>query len=166
MKNRQYQKRNPGDALENGALLLERVNGRLWRIKCSCGNVFIAQPSSSHGRCKECGYKYNSIVRSFHGESPDTGKNATRLYRIWTGMRNRCNNPNNHNYVYYGSRGISVCEEWDDYLTFKIWALKNGYNDNLTIDRIDVNGNYTPHNCRWITQSEQCKNKRKKESIL
>lgn len=156
-----YIKRNAGDIV-NGATLIKRVNGRLWEMKCRCGNTFVAQPSNSKGLCRKCAMKKLSIERTQHGESPKSGKkNATRLYEIWTGMRNRCNNPNNHNYDCYGGRGISVCERWSNYLNFKEWALKNGYKEDLTIDRIDVDGNYEPDNCRWVTRKEQMSNTRK-----
>ena len=69
-------------------------------------------------------------------------------------MRQRCNNPNKESYGYYGGKGVSVCDEWNDYKTFKDWAINHGYEDALTLDRIDPNGNYCPQNCRWITKSE------------
>lgn len=75
-------------------------------------------------------------------------------------MCGRCNNPKNDAYVWYGGRGISVCVEWEDYLTFRDWALKNGYSDELSIDRIDVNGDYCPQNCKWSTFIDQCNNRR------
>lgn len=88
------------------------------------------------------------------------GMYGTRLYHIWNGLRERCLNPNNKDYNNYGGRGITVCKEWDNAESFFKWALWSGYNDNLTLDRIDTNKGYCPSNCRWITSDEQQRNKR------
>ena len=88
-------------------------------------------------------------------------KSNTRLYRIWNGMKTRCYRPCYSGYSNYGGRGISVCEEWyGDFEVFEKWALANGYTENLTIDRIDNDGDYCPNNCRWVTRSQQNSNKR------
>ena len=88
-----------------------------------------------------------------------------RLHNIYYKMRQRCNNPNNKSYPNYGGRGITYCDEWEDTKNFIEWALSNGYNDELTLDRIDPNGNYCPENCRWITIQEQQRNRRNNQTI-
>lgn len=89
------------------------------------------------------------------------GDTGTRLYVIWKSMKYRCNTPDWKPYKNYGGRGISVCSEWNNsYISFKNWSMNNGYEDNLELDRIDVNGNYCPENCRWITHHKQTENRR------
>ena len=88
-------------------------------------------------------------------------QNIERLHRIWNGMRQRCLNPKSVAYKNYGGRGISICEEWKNSRDkFVIWALSHGYSDELSLDRMDVNGNYTPENCRWVSQAVQSNNRR------
>ena len=85
----------------------------------------------------------------------------TRLYECWNSMISRCFNKNTKTYVHYGARGITVCDDWkNDFKKFYNWATHNGYQDNLTLDRINVNGNYEPSNCRWIEKKEQPNNRR------
>lgn len=84
-------------------------------------------------------------------------KTQPRLYKIWVNIRQRCRNKNCPDYRYYGGKGISICEEWDDFNSFASWSLEHGYDKNLTIDRIKSNEGYEPDNCRWITQSKNSK---------
>lgn len=97
------------------------------------------------------------IYNKKHGYA---GKTKERLYNTWLNIKQRCLNSNNPKYHIYGGKGVSIYSEWkDDFIKFKDWALSNGYSDNLTIDRIDVDGNYEPSNCRWITNKEQQNNR-------
>lgn len=139
-------------------------NGKVWwKCQCDCGNIHYAATQSLRSRhTTSCGCylreKYNH-PDGFVGAS--NGESNTRLYKEWFAMRRRCKATNGEKYEWYGKHGIKVCEEWErSYLAFKEWALANGYNDSLSLDRIDVNGDYEPSNCRWITMAEQQNNKR------
>lgn len=136
----------------------------LWKCQCDCGNQTIVTASSLvTGHTQSCGcLMRETTAKHFtkHGES------SSRLYVVWSGMINRCENSSNKSYQYYGGRGIKVCDEWrNDFMAFKNWAIANGYDDkaqygDCTIDRIDVNGNYEPSNCRWVDNLTQARNKR------
>ena len=123
-----------------------------WLCKCDCGNTKAVNGINiRRGDSRSCGCLHNNI-NIIHGATANG--HTERLYRIWIHIRHRCNSPKNKAYNYYGGKGVSVCDEWDDYLVFKEWSLSNGYEDDLTIDRIDSDGDYSPENCQWITQSE------------
>lgn len=134
------------------------ANGQaMWRCKCECGNESSVKGGHlRRGHTRSCGCLENEARIASHTTH---GKRHTRLYRIWSSMKDRCSNPNSRAYKWYGAKGVSVCREWIDFETFRAWAEANGYADNLTIDRIDSNGNYCPDNCRWITNTDQQSNR-------
>lgn len=124
----------------------------VWDCKCECGNTKkIRMRCLLSGDTKSCG-----CIGKF---TTTTGFNNDRIYKCWNHMIDRCTNPKSDRYKNYGARGIKVCDEWaNDYHTFREWAIKNGYSEKLSIDRIDVNGNYEPSNCKWSTEKEQMNN--------
>lgn len=129
----------------------------LYRCVCDCGTVAEVNGSNLvSGATRSCGCirkEAAAKLKFSHGE------HGTRIYRCWRNMLERCENPKCNEYPHYGRRGISVCEEWHDPVLFFKWAKESGYRDDLSIDRIDVNGDYCPDNCRWADNATQARNK-------
>lgn len=134
------------------------------KCSCICGSEKVYKVNNLGTYTKSCGCKTKEMLVTCYRH----GQYKTRLYKVWSGMRNRCSCKTNKMYHRYGGRGIIVCKDWVDFLTFKKWADANGYNDGLTIDRIDVNGNYCPENCEWVTREENStrQTSKREEKIL
>lgn len=150
-----------------GKLLVIEPCGRdkehklVWACSCECGETTKATGHDlRRGKKKSCGCgKKHTQFKTSHGGTSD------RLYVVWAQMKQRCENQNSRGWRYYGGRGITVCDEWHDYVAFREWAVSNGYRPradrgDCTIDRINVDGNYEPDNCRWVDMKVQARNKR------
>lgn len=145
-------------ALKHEIRLTKHGKAAFWYCRCDCGTEkWVSANNLTRGSAKSCGCKMNDNPQN----KPNPLKlNNPRLYSIWTGMKIRCLNPNSARYSDYGGRGITICEDWKSFDDFCLWALSNGYEDGLTIERLDNDKSYCPSNCTWITKSEQNKNKR------
>lgn len=126
-----------------------------WLCQCDCGNTVISSTSVLRaGKRKSCG----CIQPRYYAKNK-------RLYGVWCGMLNRCENQNTKSYKDYGARGIAVCPEWHTFKNFLDWAISSGYDQEApfgeyTIDRVDTNGDYCPENCRWVSYKQQARNNR------
>lgn len=133
-----------------------------WVCQCDCGTIREVSGDNLRGGqslCCGCAGNEKTIARSTKHGFARRGKKS-HIYNVWNNMLDRCTNANNERFSYYGGRGIGVCSEWYDFTTFHEWAIKSGYKENLSIDRIDVNGNYEPDNCRWVPWEVQANNTR------
>ncbi len=142
----------------------------VWKCRCECGTEKeVYQKHLLSGASASCGClakeKARERIELYRKDNATHRMTGTRLYHIWINIKSRCYNDKNNNHSNYGGRGITICDEWQDFDNFMKWAINNGYTDTLTIERIDVNGNYEPSNCKWTTMKEQGNNRRNNHFI-
>lgn len=134
----------------------DKYGSAKWKCKCECGNVVnVLGQALRSGHTKSCGCLQKDKVAKREYKH---GYAGTKIYNVWYSMKARCTKKKKQSYKNYGGRGIDYCEEWEDPENFINWALNNGYEEGLTLERIDVNGNYTPDNCTFVTRAEQNRN--------
>lgn len=142
---------------------VKRGKKTYWKCICECGKeVVVRIDLLRNGDIKSCGCLKKEMAKARLMKHGETG---SRLYYIWRAMKSRCENAKNKKAPIYKNRGIKVCDEWHDYNNFRKWAFNNGYAENLTIDRIDNDGNYCPENCRWVDLITQANNMRTNRRI-
>lgn len=147
----------------NGCTVLKRVENKgkhvCWLCVCKCGNEFVVRGTDIRtGNTKSCGCLNKKLAGD---RARKHGNRNSRLYNIWNNMKMRCSNINSINYKNYGERGIKVCDEWlDSFENFYKWSMNSGYDDTLTLDRIDNDDDYKPNNCRWSDYTQQERNRR------
>ena len=144
-----------------------------WLCKCACGNEIVVPTTAlKSGNTKSCGCLHIeqtkiNISKAIKKQTKYKSKAEKDIGKKYTSIKQRCNNPNCKAYKNYGGRGIIMCDEWaNNFKTFYCWAIANGYKEGLTIDRINVNGNYEPNNCRWVSNLKQQNNKRNSHYII